>query len=267
MPTRSDCVMRSFVAEILASAPEVGASEMAAWQKPETSFRRLLRRDYVRDVRRNLEYRQLRELLAAATETLPRLNREPLDVMPIKDQAQMAARLGLHFKASPRKGAEGMALRGFYVNKLQEVLKQPLIYVNTAHHPVAVSTTFCHELGHHFAMDILRPRDQAVHLFFDADYSEHLDDPGELAADVLVSLAGYPRPVADKIFSESSGLRVVATAKNLTDGAFAEINAHLKKVYGLDLTAGVTPRQRLNYLSGMIHYAKLRWALLAEYDV
>jgi hypothetical protein len=25
--------------------------------------------------------------------------------------------------------------------------------------------------------------------------------------------------------------------------------------------------QRLNYLSGMIRYAKLRWALLAEFDL
>jgi len=265
--TRSDSNMEALVGEILDGAPAAGAAELAAWQKPEKSFRRLLRRDYVRDVRRNLSYRQLLELLASANVILPKLNREPLDVMPVKQQAQLAADLGLHFKAAPRKGAEGMALRGFYVNQLQEVLKRPLIYVNTAHHPVAVSTTFCHELGHHLATSILRPHDQKVHLFFDADYSEHLDDPGELAADVLVSLAGYPRPVAEKIFSESGGLGLVASTKSLTDAAFSEINAHLKKVYGLDLKAGISPRQRLNYLSGMIHYAKLRWALLAEYDV
>jgi len=263
----SDSNIETFVGSVLANAPAAGATELAAWRKPEKSFRRLIRRDYVRDVRRNLSYRQLLELLAATDAVLPDLNRKPLNVMPIKQQAQLAAGLGLHFKASPRTGTEGLALRGFYVNKLQRVLKRPLIYVNTAHHPVAVSTTFCHELGHHFATAILRPRDQKVHLFFDADYSEHLDDPGELAADVLVSLAGYPRPVADKIFAESSGLGLVASTKNLTDAAFSEIHAHLKKVYALDLKSGVSPRQRLNYLSGMIHYAKLRWALLAEYDV
>jgi len=264
---QADSNIETFVGEILANAPAAGAAEMAVSQKPEKSFRRLLRRDYVRDLRRNLSYRQLLALLKTADETLPLLNRKPLGVMPIKQQAQLAANLGLHFKAAPRKGTEGMALRGFYVNQLQEVLTRPLIYVNTAHHPVAVSTTFCHELGHHFATNILQPREQKVHLFLDVDYADHLNDPGELAADVLVSLAGYPQPIARKIFPQQWDWGLVASAKNLSDAAFSEIHAHLKKVYGLDLRAGVSPRQRLNYLSGMIHYAKLRWALLAEYDV
>src|SRR5208282_2730115 len=127
---------------------------------------------------------------------------------------------------------------------------------------VVVSTTLCHELGHHFAADILRPRHQKVHLFFDADYSEHLGDPAELAADVLVSLAGYPNPVARKIFAETVDWGLVASTKSLTDAAFSEIRAHLKKVYGFDLSAGISPRQTLNHLAGVIHYAKLRWALL-----
>ena len=262
-----DSNIETFVGEILAHAPTVRGAELNDRQKPEKSFQRLLRRDYVRDLRRNLNYRQLLELLHSAHRILPRLNREPLDVMPIEQQARLAANLGLHFQAAPRTGAEGMALRGFYVNKLQEVLKRPLIYVNTAHHPVAVSTTFCHELGHHLAADILRPRDQKVHLFLDVDYAEHMNDPGELAADVLVSLAGYPKPVAVKIFSQAWARGLVASTKTLSDAAFNEIHAHLKRVYGLNLSAGISPRQRLNYLSGMIHYAKLRWALLAEYDV
>jgi len=267
MAMRSDSKIESFVGQILDDAPHTGAVEVADWKKPERAFRRLIHRDYVRDLRRNLQYRQLLELLDAANAILPRLNREPLDVMPIKRQAELAAELGLHFKAAPRKGNEGMALRGFYVNKLQQVLNRPLIYVNTAHHPVAVSTTFCHELGHHFAVDIMQPHEQKVHLFFDADYSDHLDDPGELAADVMVSLAGYPRPIADKIFTESAGLGLVAHTREMTDAAFEEIQAHLKKVYGVNLKSGISLRQRVNYLSGMIHYAKLRWALLAEYDV
>jgi len=169
---RSDSNIETFVGEILANASATGALELSAWRKPEKAFRWLIRRDYVRDLRRNLSYRQLRTLLKTVDEVLPRLNREPLDLMPIKEQAQLAAHLGLHFKAAPHTDTEGLALRGFYVNKLQNVLKQPLIYVNTAHPPVVVSTTFCHELGHHFAADVLRPRRQKVHLFFDADYSE-----------------------------------------------------------------------------------------------
>ena len=267
MAARSRSNIETFVNEILANASADGALELSAWRKPEKAFHRLTQRDYVRDLRRNLSYRQLRTLLEAVDETLPRLNREPLDLMPIKQQAQLAAQLGLHFKAAPHTDSEGLALRGFYVNKLQEVLKRPLIYVNTAHPPVVVSTTFCHELGHHFAADILEPRHQKVHLFFDADYSEHLSDPAELAADVLVSLAGYPRPVASKIFPQTMDWRLVASTRSLSDAAFSEIRAHLKKVYGFDLSAGISPRQTLNHLAGVIHYAKLRWALLAEYDI
>lgn len=267
MVARSDSNVETFVSGILANASADGALELSAWRKPEKAFRRLIRRDYVRDLRRNLSYRQLRTLLEAVDETLPRLNREPLDLMPVKEQAQLAARLGLHFKAAPRTGTEGLALRGFYVNELQKVLKRPLIYVNTAHPPVVVSTTFCHELGHHFAADILEPRRQKVQLFFDADYSEHLGDPAELAADVLVSLAGYPKPVARNIFSEAWDWGLVASTKKLTDAAFFEVSAHLRKVYGFDLRADISPRQKLNHLSGVIHYAKLRWALLAEYDL
>ncbi|MGD0074916.1 MAG: hypothetical protein ABSD31_11325 [Candidatus Binataceae bacterium] len=259
--------IESFVSEILAKASATGALELSAWRKPEKAFRRLIQRDYVRDLRRNLSYRQLLTLLEAVDATLPRLNREPLNLMPVNEQAQLAARLGLHFKAAPHTDTDGLALRGFYVNKTREVLKRPLIYVNTAHPPVVVSTTFCHELGHHFAGDILRPRHQEVQLFFDADYAKHLSDPSELAADVLVSLAGYPRPLASKLFAEAWDWGLVARAKNLPDAVFSEVNAHLKKVYGFDLRAGISPRQKLNHLAGVIHYAKLRWALLAEYDI
>jgi hypothetical protein len=42
--------------------------------------------------------------------------------------------------------------------------------------------------------------DKRVHFFFDADYAGHLGDSSELAADAMVSFAGYPRPIAEKIF-------------------------------------------------------------------
>ena len=267
MSAQSDLGIESLVGEILAGARVSGAAEVAAWQKPEKDLRRLVHRDYVRDLRRNLSYRELRALLDAVDEVLPHLNREPIGMMPVAKQAEVASHLRVHFKAAPHTGNGGLALRGFYVNKMQKVLKRPLIYVNTAHHPLAVSVTFCHEVGHHFATDIFQPQEHSVHLFFDADYSCHLSDPAELAADVLVSLAGYPEPVARRIFAKPWDWGLVARAGNLTDAAFSEIRTHLKAVYGLDLTAGIPPRQSLNYLCGMIHYAKLRWALLAEYDL
>jgi hypothetical protein len=83
----------------------------------------------------------------------------------------------------------------------------------------------------------------------------------------MVSLAGYPRPIAQRIFETPWDWGLVARAKSLTDAALNEVRGHLRKVYGLDLMARIPPSRRLHYLAGMIHYAKLRWALLAEYDL
>jgi len=106
-----------------------------------------------------------------------------------------------------------------------------------------------------------------VHFFFDADYASHLEEPSELAADVMVSIAGYPQPIARKIFAAPWEWGLVAKAKDMTEAALAEVRGHLKCVYGFDLMERIPAPQRLHYLSGMIHYAKLRWALLAEYEI
>src|SRR5216683_3102168 len=159
-------------------------------------------------------------------------------------------------------------VRGFYVTSAKGMLKRPLIYINTAHHPLAVSTTICHEVGHHLSAQMFGSgADEPVHFFFDADYAGHLGDPGELAADAMVSLAGYPYPIAKKIFETPWNWGLVARAKDLTQAALAEVRGHVRRVYGFDLMERIPANQRLHYLSGMIHFAKLRWALLAEYDL
>ena len=63
------------------------------------------------------------------------------------------------------------------------------------------------------------------------------------------------------------GKKSKAQAKDLTEAALNQVRKHLKKAYGFDLTQQIPAPQMLHYLSGMIHYAKLRWALLAEYDI
>ena len=106
-----------------------------------------------------------------------------------------------------------------------------------------------------------------MHFFIDADYASHLEEPAELAADVMVSIAGYPEAIAHKIFATAWEWGLVARAKDLTEAALSEVRRHLKQVYGFDLTEQIPAAQMLHYLSGMIHFAKLRWALLAEYDI
>jgi hypothetical protein len=124
-----------------------------------------------------------------------------------------------------------------------------------------------HELGHHVSAKLLGLDQEPVHFFFDSDYATHLAEPGELAADVAVSLAGYPEGKARQIFAQPWDWGLVARAKNLSEENLSDIRVHLKRVYGFDLMGRVPADRRVHYLTGMIHYAKLRWAVLAEYDL
>ena len=267
-PVSMEGRIEKMVTRILAETRGKEAEKIEAWKKPSSDIRRLVRRDYVRSLRRNLPYRELRALVDAFSEKLPGFNREIVGMMPVEQLAAWAESLDLHFKAAPNTGDEGLALRGFYVTRKKGILKRPLIYVNTAHHPLAVSSTFCHEVGHHMSSELLGDKEETpVHFFFDADYASHLEEPSELAADVMVSIAGYPQPIARKIFAAPWEWGLVAKAKDMTEAALAEVRGHLKCVYGFDLMERIPAPQRLHYLSGMIHYAKLRWALLAEYEI
>jgi hypothetical protein len=259
--------IEKMVARILAETSEKESYQIEAWRKPADDIKRLVRHDYVRSVRRNLPYRDLKTL-KSAFEFLPDFNRKVIGMMPTEQLAGIATDFKLHFNASPNVGEEGMALRGFYITRNESILKQPLIYVNTAHQPIAISATFCHELAHHMSTELLgKDENTPVHFFFDADYASHLDEPNELAADAMVSIAGYPEPVARRIFATEWKWGLVAKAKDMTEAALAEVRGHLKRAYGFDVMELVAANQRLHYLSGMIHYAKLRWALLAEYDI
>jgi hypothetical protein len=260
--------IEQMVGRILTEAHDQEAQKVEAWKKPTDDLKRLVRHDYVRSVRRNLPYRELKTLVAAFSEVFPGFNRNVIGMKPTDELAALATTLNLHFKASPNEGDEGLALRGFYITRKESMLKRPLIYVNTAHQPIAVSATFCHELAHHMSTELLGGDEETpVHFFFDADYASHLEEPNELAADAMVSIAGYPQPVAQKIFATPWKWGLVARAKDMTEAALAEVRGHLKKAYGFDVMELVAANQRLHYLSGMIHYAKLRWALLAEYDI
>ena len=88
-------------------------------------------------------------------------------------------------------GAEGLGLLGFYVRKIG-ASQLPLICVNTAHHPAAVGAAFSHEMGHHVIGRLFDSRKKHVQFLADA-FAEHLNEPEELAADMLVSLGVFPK--------------------------------------------------------------------------
>ncbi len=259
------------VKDILAAAISENRDILTSWKTPAEDLDRLARRDYARCLRRQLSYGVVTQVVNNATRVWPSLNQAQLNPITQRRFERTARRittdLKVHFQASPYIGPEGMALRGFYVQKQRRLLQRPIIYVNTAHQPGAVSSTFCHELGHHLTSRLFNSHDEGVHFFFDADYAAHLEDPIELAADVLVSLAGYPAAVARRIFAEPWNWGLIARTGRLSDAAFTSVRSHAETRFGIDFSSQWPAEQRLNYLAGMIHYAKLRWALLAEYDL
>ncbi len=255
------------VAEILKRASKDGRDEIEAWKQPQRELRELARLDYVRVIRRTLDYRGLRAIVEEAQKIWPHLNREQLRSASPNQLAAISSGLSIDLQTAPYRGADGMALRGFYVDKSREALKKPLIYLNTAHHQGAVQATFVHELGHHVTAKVAGRAGDGVHYFFHAGHRAHLDQPEELAADVIVSLAAYPEPLARKLFAKAWDWGLVARADRLPDEAFTRIRKHVRELVGFDFGASLPAGQSFNYLTGMIHYAKLRWALLAEYDL
>ncbi|MHB8383336.1 MAG: hypothetical protein ACYDC3_13485 [Candidatus Binataceae bacterium] len=263
--------MARLVTEILATIPEQGRAKIAAWRNPVKDLARLARRDYVQSLRKRLPYNNIRRVVSNAATVWPDLNHKQLSPITrrqfTRTARKMTESLQVHFQASPYEGSEGMALRGFYLGPHRELLKRPIIYVNTAHQTGAVSSTFCHELGHHLTSKLFDTHPEGVHFFFDADYAGHLEDPVELAADVLVSLAGYPESIARHLFAAPWNWGLVARTGRLSAEVFGKVRIHAEAHLGIDFSREWPAPQRLNYLAGMIHYAKLRWALLAEYDL
>ena len=251
------------VQSILAKAGVWGAKELEAWKRPQDDIRKLSQRDYATSLRRRLSFDQINELVYRATDIWPHFNQSVLGPPSKQFFSRAADALQLHLKAARYAS---MALYGFYVDRSDTALTKPLIFVNSAHHALAIGTTFCHEVGHHFCTEIAKPKSTGVRFYFDAAYNEHLRDESELFADVVVSLAGYPKAAAIRIFTKAQQ-KDIAKKGGLDHALIRRIRDHLEASYGFDFSAALSPGQNLQYLAGMLHYAKLRAALLEEYDL
>jgi hypothetical protein len=95
-------------------------------------------------------------------------------------------------------------------------------------------------------------------------YEAHLNDPRELAADVLVSLGVYPRNIASKLFESERDRRIPNADENVKSPSAAKAVLGTARRYGLDFES-LPERKRLQYQAGLIHFTRLRQALLEEY--
>jgi hypothetical protein len=258
---KDSTTLKRVVRDILAMAGKAERARVAAAREIENDFLPIARRDYESCLKLNFSRRELSKIIGAFRTALPSLDHEQLKLMPLASMANVASGLGLKFQANAFDGPEGAGLRGFYV--ATKALKQPLMCLNTDHHRTAINSTFWHEMGHHLTAPLLPYPEESAALTFGRDFEGHLADPRELAADILVSLVCYSNAAAKQLFGP---LLQKGSAENI-QAVVSAAKTHLNALWGFNFDNRIPAAGNLHYLEGMIHFAKLRLALLAAYDV
>jgi len=245
-----------------------GPHASVAFRNASAEVRSLEQQDYARPLRRSLGRSEVREIIAEARSSVwPRLNDESVTLVSPTEFTRRWSGLGVQFQLAKLRGAEGIALLGFYVREMGRS-RLPLICVNTAHHPAAIGAAFSHEMGHHLVGQLFDSRKPHAQLLTYTAYGEHLDDPEELAADVLVSLGVFPETIARRIFLETGKTKKSESATaELPTSVSAKVLNYFEGRFGLSFGANLPSQKKLQYLAAVVHFAKLRRALLAEYDI
>ena len=226
----------------------------------------IMRRDYRQALHQCLSRWEVRQIAEEGkTHVWPGLNKEPVTLVSTNEFARRWSSFGVDFKFASLPRQEGLSLLGFYVNKIDRVIKRPLIFVNTAHHPAVVGLALDHEMGHHLTSQIFAAGEQP-HLLSPVGFEEHLVEPAELAADVLVSLGMLPAPVARKLFGTEPGRSADSQSEELSASALAKLLEYIDSRYGFRPDRISGGKKRFQTLAGLVHYAKLRRALLDEYN-
>jgi hypothetical protein len=223
-----------------------------------SQFEDISRRDYERQLRNHFSQREMRSVVAAMEMSVPALNRKAFSETDTGWLRRLAARLEVDVKTLGF-GREREDLRGFYVPAVR-AMDHPMIWLNTAHHRVAVASTFWHELGHHI-LHRLGEKAEPLTLMYGDDYKAHMSDLSELTADILLVLAVYPKAAAARLFGRFLKAGQSPSAYDLAVGS----QRYLHKLAGFEFEPDAPQAENLHYLAGMIHYAKLRWALWVEY--
>jgi hypothetical protein len=240
----------------------------SAYRSADAEIRALARNDYGLPLRKSLSRSEVREIIAEARSTVwPHLNDEYVRLVSPAEFKRHWSDLGVQFQLAKLTGPEGSALLGFYVREMGRS-RLPLICVNTAHHPAAIGAAFSHEMGHHLVGRLFDSHKKHAQLLSYTAYREHLADPEELAADILVSLGVFPEAIARKIFLEPRQARQSkSAAAELPDSVSTTVLKYFEGRFGLSFGPRLPSAKKLQYLAGVIHFAKLRRALLTEYDI
>jgi hypothetical protein len=245
-----------------------GPRASSASRSTSAEIQSLEEHDYARPLRRSFGRSEVREIIAEARSYVwPRLNDESVRLVSPTEFTRLWSGLGVQFQLAKLGGAEGVGLLGFYVREMGSS-RLPLICVNTAHHPAAIGAAFSHEMGHHLVGRLFDSRKGHPQLMSYTAYGEHLEDPEELAADVLVSLGVFPEAIARKIFqAPQKGRQSKSATAELPDSVSTNVLKYFEGRFGLSFGAHLPSAKKLQYLAAVVHFAKLRRALLTEYDI
>ena len=245
------------------ASPSVSVATPAA-SPDEVS--RLWASDYAHALRACLSRAEVGNVIAEGRHNgWPHLNQEAVRLGSPDEFARRAYELGADLKFANMPWPSGLSVMGFYLGRDSGLDNRPLICLNGAHHPAVVGAAFIHEVGHHVTADLFSMRNDEVQLSRQTGYRAHLSAPRELAADLLVSIGMYPQSVAIKLFDNNrTGRRAPAPAE---DSSLAKAAMRLATHrYGLDLDT-LPIRKRLQYQAALIHFTRLRQALLEEYGL
>ncbi len=231
----------------------------------ELEIRGIASRDYRQALRRCLSQSQVHQIVSIAkTRVWPRLNQEPVRLVSLDEFVRRWSTFGIDFKFASLASKTGLSLLGFYLTNADGLRERPLIFANTAHHPALVGIALDHEMGHHLTAQIFGSAEETTHLLSLTAFADHLTDPLELSADTLVSFGVFPAPVARALFQNAKG---AGAGIGLPDAIFDKVLKYITERYDVRLELIHRAHEKFQALAALIHYTKLRRALLAEYDV
>ena len=260
MNQRSNAIDR-VVKSILKRAGVLGAKELEAWKAPHVEIRKLAQTDYGKCLRRKLTVEQVKELVSRATDIWPRFNQAIIGPPSEKLFSRAAGALQLHLKSAPYNS---LALYGFYVDPADRPAK-------TSH----LRQQRPSPVGHGYGF-LSRSRPSFLHRDLETEINRTAILLRCRVRRAFARLGGtfrrynrQPRRVPSGS-GRGHGARHKpqdGSRKDFNDTVFSAIRRHMKKSYGFDFSSKFPPGQNLQYLAGMIHYAKLRIALLQEYGI
>jgi hypothetical protein len=232
---------------------------ISALSSARREIKTIAKSDYAAPLRKAFHRSQIKELIREARRFVwPNLNHEPLKIDSPREFVERYGDLGVQVKFAKPSARELDGLLGFYVRE-NPGLKRPLIWINVAKHRVVMSAAFAHEMGHHLSSRIFGARGEDLHFLY-MRYADHLRQAPEMAADLFVSLGCLPRHVV-------AGFSGPSRNRSATNNEKPSPLRYFQDQYQIRFDGSMSPTDEVQCLAGMLHYTKLRQAILTEFDI